>query len=189
MAGGGSLKLVVVLDGERREVEVDLARQTVRIGTHEWPLQVNASGNGSVSFEILGDRVEARGGGAGNGEPTGSIIVNGEVHSLAVESSIGSTTRLAGPRGMAAGSPASSTPHVPPEGPGQAVLPPMPGKVLEVLVRNGDQVKAGQVLLVVEAMKMRNEVTSPSAGKVSGLRVTAGANVAAREILLRVLPL
>jgi glutaconyl-CoA/methylmalonyl-CoA decarboxylase subunit gamma len=181
---------VVVVDGERREVEVDLARQTVRIGTHEWPLQVNASGNGSVSFEILGERVEVRAGGAGNREPAGSIIVNGELHTLAVESSIGSTARPAGPRGMAA-EPSASSPAADgsQEGPGQAVLPPMPGKVLQVLVHNGEQVEVGQVLLVVEAMKMRNEVTSPVAGKVSGLRVTPGANVAAREILLRVLPL
>jgi glutaconyl-CoA/methylmalonyl-CoA decarboxylase subunit gamma len=181
---------VVVLDGERREVEVDLARQTVRIGTHEWPLQVNASGNGSVSFEILGERVEVRTGGAGNGEPTGSIIVNGELHTLAVESSVGSVGRPSGPKGPAAGpSPPSPSGRGDEKGPGQAVLPPMPGKVLEVRVKNGEAVRAGQLLIVVEAMKMRNEVTSPVAGKVSGLRVTPGSNVAAHEVLLRVLPL
>jgi glutaconyl-CoA/methylmalonyl-CoA decarboxylase subunit gamma len=188
MAGGGSLKLVVVLDGERREVEVDLARQILRVGTHEWPIQVNASGNGSVSFEVLGERVEVRSGGAGNDEPAGSIIINGEVHALAVESSVGTVGRLAGVQGPPVATSPTSTPGDENES-GHPVLPPMPGKVLEVLVRNGEQIQAGQVLLVVEAMKMRNEVTSPVAGKVSGLRVTPGANVAARDVLLRVLPL
>ncbi len=73
------------------------------------------------------------------------------------------------------------------DGSGRAVRPPMPGKVLEVRVRNGEKVRAGQVLLVVEAMKMRNEVTAPIEGEVSELHVVPGANVAAREVLLRVL--
>ncbi|HLY77536.1 MAG TPA: hypothetical protein VKT21_06590, partial [Thermoplasmata archaeon] len=55
------MKLVVVLDGERHEVEVDLVRRTVRVSGHEWPVQVGAAGDGSVSFEILGERVEVRG--------------------------------------------------------------------------------------------------------------------------------
>jgi glutaconyl-CoA/methylmalonyl-CoA decarboxylase subunit gamma len=188
MGGGGSLKLVVVLDGERREVEVDLARQIVRVGPHEWPIQVGSSGNGVVAFEILGERVEVRTEGTPEGKPPSSLIVNGELHSLTVESSVGTATRPAGPA-------TAGGPHIPSvpaeaeasEGPGRAVLPPMPGKVLEVRVRNGDKVQPGQVLLVVEAMKMRNEVASPMAGEVSGLHVAPGANVTAREVLLRIL--
>jgi glutaconyl-CoA/methylmalonyl-CoA decarboxylase subunit gamma len=179
---------VVVVDGERREVEVDLERQTVRVGDHAWPLQVDSSGSGSVIFEILGERVEVRTEGLGTEASHGTFTVNGEVHSLAVESSVGNVSRSPVPNRTLASSPSAvSSLEKGAEGPGRAILPPMPGKVLEVRVRNGEKVRAGQVLLVVEAMKMRNEVTSPSAGEVAGLRVTPGANVAAHEVLLRIL--
>jgi glutaconyl-CoA/methylmalonyl-CoA decarboxylase subunit gamma len=179
---------VVVLDGERREVEVDLARETVRVGSHEWPIQVSASPNGSVNFEILGERVEVRVQGSGDGNLTGSIVVNGELHTLAVESSVGGTAGRPAPQRTIAGPSSENRSDAGgPEGPGRAVLPPMPGKVLEVRVHDGDNVAAGQVLLVVEAMKMRNEVTAPIAGVVSGLRIAPGANVTAREVLLRIL--
>jgi pyruvate carboxylase subunit B len=62
----------------------------------------------------------------------------------------------------------------------------MPGKVIELRVKDGDRVEAGTVVLVLEAMKMRNEVTTPVAGTVRGLRVSAGANVRAREPMLYV---
>jgi glutaconyl-CoA/methylmalonyl-CoA decarboxylase subunit gamma len=182
------VKLVLVVDGERREVDVDLARQVVRVGGREWPIQLGASGDGAVSFEILGERVDVRGDPSGNERPTGTITVNGEVHTLVVESTTGPSARPSGARSGAGASPA---PGGPPsaavdQGPGRAIIPPMPGKVLEVRVRDGETVQAGQVLLVLEAMKMRNEVTSPVAGKVVHLQVTPGANVGARDVLLRV---
>jgi biotin carboxyl carrier protein len=61
----------------------------------------------------------------------------------------------------------------------------MPGRVLRVLVAAGDAVTAGQPLVVLEAMKMENEVKSPQDGVVSGIAVTAGQPVNAGEILLR----
>jgi glutaconyl-CoA/methylmalonyl-CoA decarboxylase subunit gamma len=178
---------VVVLDGERREVEVDLARQTVRVGAHEWPIRLGTATDGTVSFEILGERVEARSGTPANGESIHSIEINGELHTLRVESATGGRSSASGARGDTAAAHANSAsdPLVP-EGPGTAILPPMPGKVLEVRVRNGEKVQAGQVLLVVEAMKMRNEVTAPVAGEVADLRAAPGMNVSARDVLLRV---
>jgi biotin carboxyl carrier protein len=64
----------------------------------------------------------------------------------------------------------------------------MPGKVIELRVSEGQRIEAGTVVLVLEAMKMRNEVTSPVAGVVRGLRVRAGANARAREPMLFVEP-
>ena len=60
----------------------------------------------------------------------------------------------------------------------------MPGKVIRVLVAEGDQVDEGQGLVVVEAMKMQNEMKSPKSGKVTQLMTRAGATVAAGETLL-----
>jgi biotin carboxyl carrier protein len=67
---------------------------------------------------------------------------------------------------------------------GKAVLvAPMPGKVVRVLCAAGDEVAAQQGVLVVEAMKMQNEVQTPKAGKVVELRVSAGQTVNAGEVL------
>ena len=66
----------------------------------------------------------------------------------------------------------------------QQVVAPMPGKVVRVLVKQGDAVEAGQGLLVVEAMKMQNEIHSPKSGKVEKLLATEGQAVNAGEVLL-----
>lgn len=65
----------------------------------------------------------------------------------------------------------------------QQVLAPMPGKVIRVLVKAGDAVEAGQGLLVVEAMKMQNEIQSPKTGTVERLLAAEGQNVNSGEIL------
>jgi len=59
----------------------------------------------------------------------------------------------------------------------EAVGSVMPGKVVRVLVSPGDEVRAGQGLVVVEAMKMENEIGSPRAGRVKSVDVSPGQNV------------
>lgn len=67
---------------------------------------------------------------------------------------------------------------------GRATLTsPMPGKVVRVLCAVGDEVNEGQGILVVEAMKMQNEVQAPKAGKVTDLKVTEGQTVNAGDVL------
>jgi len=63
------------------------------------------------------------------------------------------------------------------------VVAPMPGKVVRVMVEAGEQVEAGQGVVVVEAMKMQNELKSPKGGTVSELRAEAGATVNAGDVL------
>jgi biotin carboxyl carrier protein len=65
----------------------------------------------------------------------------------------------------------------------QQILAPMPGKIVRVLVQAGEKVQAGQGLLVVEAMKMQNEIRSPKSGTVERLLVKEGQPVNAGEIL------
>jgi len=65
----------------------------------------------------------------------------------------------------------------------QQIVAPMPGKVVRVLVNAGDAVEAGQGIMVVEAMKMQNEIRSPKSGKVEKLLVKEGQAVNAGEIL------
>ena len=65
----------------------------------------------------------------------------------------------------------------------QQIVAPMPGKVIRLLVNAGDHVEAGQGLVVVEAMKMQNEIRSPKTGKVERLQVKEGQAVNAGEVL------
>ncbi len=60
----------------------------------------------------------------------------------------------------------------------------MPGKVVRVLVEVGSQVKAGDGIIVVEAMKMQNEMRSPKAGTVIALNVQTGATVNGGDVLV-----
>lgn len=66
----------------------------------------------------------------------------------------------------------------------QNIAAHMPGKVVRVLVSAGDTVESGQGLVVVEAMKMQNEMKSPKAGKVVEVKTRAEATVAAGEVLM-----
>jgi biotin carboxyl carrier protein len=65
----------------------------------------------------------------------------------------------------------------------QQITAPMPGKVVRLLVSEGDAVEAGQGLLVVEAMKMQNEIHSPKAGKVGKLLAKENQAVNAGDVL------
>jgi biotin carboxyl carrier protein len=65
----------------------------------------------------------------------------------------------------------------------QQVLAPMPGKIVRVLVSAGDSVRAGQGLLVVEAMKMQNEIRAPKSGTIDRVRVVEGQTVNAGEVV------
>jgi biotin carboxyl carrier protein len=73
--------------------------------------------------------------------------------------------------------------HAAGEGP-QRVTAPMPGKIVKLLVKPGDKVEPRQGVVVVEAMKMENELRARAAGTVSEVRVTEGASVEAGAILV-----
>jgi biotin carboxyl carrier protein len=65
----------------------------------------------------------------------------------------------------------------------QQIVAPMPGKVVRLLVKEGDRVEAGQGLLVVEAMKMQNEIRSPKGGTVERVLAKEGQAVNAGDVL------
>jgi biotin carboxyl carrier protein len=66
----------------------------------------------------------------------------------------------------------------------QNISTPMPGKVVRMLVREGDEVEAGQGLVIVEAMKMQNEMKASRAGRVVEVRVRGGETVGAGDTLV-----
>ena len=66
---------------------------------------------------------------------------------------------------------------------GAKVVCPMPGTILSVNVQNGQSVKAGQVMFVLEAMKMENDIVAPQDGTVKQILVTKGASVDTDAVL------
>ena len=86
----------------------------------------------------------------------------------------------------AAAAPAAAPAPAPvaaPAGAGEQVKSPMPGNILSVNVNVGDTVAEGQVLMILEAMKMENEIMAPKAGKVTSVNVQKGATVESGTLL------
>ena len=182
------MRLRIGRGADVEEVEVDLAAKTVRRQGRSYPFEIVQDGALKVELEIAGEKVVVEGWPTGFASPPGPLDVNGErgpVGAVEREESRASSNVPRAPTPAVRGPPA---PIPAPGGPGTAILPPMPGKVLEVRVRDGQRVAAGDLLVVVEAMKMRNEIASPIGGVVAQLAVRPGSNVRAREAMLRIVP-
>jgi biotin carboxyl carrier protein len=98
--------------------------------------------------------------------------------------------RPAEPR-LPVGASAQQTPEVPspkivstPEGEGSIVRFPIPGVIISLSVREGDEVSVGQELCVLEAMKMKNVIRAPHAGKIAAVRAVVGQAVKHHDVLL-----
>lgn len=63
---------------------------------------------------------------------------------------------------------------------------PMPGEIIALVVKTGDTVNEGDVLLILEAMKMENEITAPRAGTISAVHITAGDTVSSGDLLVEI---
>ena len=116
-----------------------------------------------------------------------TITVNGNVYEVTVEegASTGAApvARAAAPAPKAA--PAAAPKAAPAGAAGSVVVPaPMPGKILGVKAAVGQAVKKGDVVVVLEAMKMENEIVAPSDGTVASVNVSAGDSVEARATLV-----
>jgi biotin carboxyl carrier protein len=109
--------------------------------------------------------------------PDGAMMVH--VDGQAVPVWVDSARRAWGARGRGVGAAATGDTAGP-----HRIVAPMPGKIVKVLVKPGDSVQPRQGLVVVEAMKMENELRSKKAGTVSEVRVTEGASVEAGAILV-----
>ena len=68
---------------------------------------------------------------------------------------------------------------------GNSLTAPLPGTVVDVFVKSGDKVEAGQVVLIIEAMKMKNSIRSVFSGTISEVLVSAGQSVAHKQALIK----
>lgn len=113
-----------------------------------------------------------------------TITVNGTVYDVTVEEGSGTGAPAAAAPKAA---PKAAAPKAAPKASGGAgavkVNAPMPGKILDVKASAGQSVKKGDVLMILEAMKMENEVVAPQDGTVASIDVAAGDSVEAGAVL------
>ena len=113
-----------------------------------------------------------------------TITVNGNVYEVTVEE--GFTGAASAPKAAAPAPKAAPAPAAAPAGAAGAVAvtAPMPGKILGVKASAGQAVKRGQVLLILEAMKMENEIVAPQDGTVASINVNKGDTVNSGDVLV-----
>ena len=121
------------------------------------------------------------------------ITVNGTTYDVQVEETNGASApvQAAAPTAAptsapSAPAPAAAAPAPAASGAGTKVTAPMPGNILDIKVKVGDSVKENQVVIILEAMKMENEIISSVSGTVTGINVTKGQTVASGDTLLTV---
>ena len=162
-------KYVATLDGADHHLEVEeLSAHALRVKIGEHQFEVDVQRAGTSSYSILVDNRSF------------DFEVGREGEELVVASR-GAAARVT----LTDAARRSRHPGSRPAAAGKAALKAMmPGRVVNVLVNLGDEVAAHQGLLVVEAMKMENELKSPKAGKVVELKVKPGQTVEKGELLL-----
>ena len=163
------MKYEVVINGAGRKVEFTLPREdtsllTFSIDDREISADATRISNSTYSILIGGRSLEVR-----VEEKSGELIARTGGREFRVEIFDPRSWR----RGKSAGIELEGR---------QQLIAPMPGKIVRLLARPGEQVTAGQGLLVIEAMKMQNEVCSPKSGTVEKL-AKEGQTVNAGEVL------
>ena len=107
-----------------------------------------------------------------------NVNVNGTAYEVTVEEVAAGAAPAAAPAPAPAPAPAAA-----PAGAGEQVTSPMPGTILDVKVSSGQAVKSGDVLMILEAMKMENEIMAPRDGTVTAVSVSKGAAVETGTLL------
>ena len=158
------MRFRILVDGEPHEIEIDGTppRITVRVDGAAYRARVSGSsdgfqvhvGSGKHQVVIRGNRV----------------FVDGQPHEVAAEATASVEEGLTSEGRAGAG----------------AVLeirPPMPGRVVKVRVAAGDRVKRGQTLMVLEAMKMQNEIPAPEDAVVRSVSVREGESIPGDRVI------
>lgn len=163
------MKFIATVGSRTHTVDViqDDGRYRITLGDEVWEVDARLTAQGIFSLIIDGVSHVAE-----VDDHAGDCVVDvgGETYSIQVEEQ---TRYIIRTRGGAAGGAG-----------GQTLKAPLPGKITHVAVRAGDAVAAGQSLVVIEAMKMENELKATTAGTVREVRVTAGQPVNAGDVLI-----
>ncbi len=106
------------------------------------------------------------------------VNVNGSLYEIEVEEMDASAVSAAPAAPAAPKAPVAAAPAA-----GAQVKAPMPGNILDVKVQAGQTVKKGDVLVILEAMKMENEIQAPCDGKITGMNVRKGDTVETQALI------
>lgn len=122
------------------------------------------------------------------GEGVASVEVNGTIYEVQFESErkVSKTPTLTRTPVYTTETEHPKKTASPTESKGKQVKSPLPGVILEIKVREGDPVKAGDVLMIMEAMKMENNIVAPSDGRIAVLKVGKGDNVLEGDLLVEI---
>jgi biotin carboxyl carrier protein len=113
-----------------------------------------------------------------------NITVNGNTYEVFVEEADASTpVSYSAPAAPVAAAPKAAHKAAPTAGGAVKVTSPMPGTILDVKVSAGQQVKKGDVICVLEAMKMENDIPAPQDGVIASINIQKGASVNAGDVL------
>jgi biotin carboxyl carrier protein len=163
------MKYITTIDGKEFEIEV-IDERHIRIGGRL--LEVNfesVSGQPVFSLILDGKSYEAF---VYQGEEDWEVLIQGRQYQANVEDEREKRLKTTGGSDIASGE--------------FHLKAPMPGLVVAVLIEEGQEVKKGQVMLILESMKMQNELKAPRDGTMGRVRVKAGESVEQRQTLLSV---
>ena len=102
------------------------------------------------------------------------VTVNGATYEVEAENAPAAAPAPQAAAAPAQAAPAAAAPAPKPAGAGEKVASPLPGVIIEISVKEGQQVKAGQKVAVLEAMKMENEIPAPKDGTITDIHVHKG---------------
>ena len=117
-----------------------------------------------------------------------NVTVNGKVYDVAVEETTGSgaPAPVATPAPAPVATPAPAPAPAAAAGAGEKVTAPMPGTILDVKASNGQSVSKGDVIMILEAMKMENDIVAPCDGTITSILVKKGDSVQSGDTLATV---
>jgi biotin carboxyl carrier protein len=163
------VKFVATIAGQSEAVEVTghAGRYRVTIGDRTWDVDARLGRQGICSLLVDGASYVVQ---VADDRGARAVEVEGESYTVAVEEA---TRHVIRTRGGAIR-----------DGGGQTVRAPMPGKIVDVTVRVGDRVAAADTVVVIEAMKMENELKATAPGTVRVIHVEAGQAVNAGDVLV-----
>ncbi|NWG07019.1 MAG: biotin/lipoyl-binding protein [Chloroflexi bacterium] len=144
-------------------------KYTVKIADKRYEVEIDNIYARPVVVHVDGERFEVM--------PENGIRLDEKKES--VETSPVMEKSISGAKPLPAASPTSN-----PSPSGKTLTSPLPGTVTEIFVKKGDKVEAGQVILIIEAMKMKNSIRSVRTGVVAGVLVSAGQTVAHKQALV-----